>query len=200
MKLRRAGRDAVLVEVEDLATTQRLYAELRRRRPEGLVDIVPAARTVLLAGPRAAAVAAELPTWTLPDALALAGDTIEVPVVYDGEDLGSIAQHAHRSIREVVDLMGATTFVAAFTGFAPGFAYLTGLPAVLQMPRRDSPRPRVPAGSLAIAGASAGVYPRATPGGWNLLGHTRAALWEATRDPPALIAPGTRVRLVEAPS
>ncbi|HKY91645.1 MAG TPA: allophanate hydrolase subunit 1 [Nevskiaceae bacterium] len=198
MKLRRAGRDAVLVEVDDRAAVQRLYAELRRRRPEGLVDIVPAARTVLLAGPHAVTVAEALSSWTLPPTLALAGDTVEIPVVYDGEDLALVAQHAGRSIREVVELVGATDFVAAFTGFAPGFAYLTGLPAALHMPRRDSPRPRVPAGSLAIAGEYAGVYPRATPGGWNLLGHTTASLWDADRDPPALIAPGTRVRFVEA--
>jgi KipI family sensor histidine kinase inhibitor len=197
LKRRRAGRDAVLVEVDDLVMAQRLYAELRRRAPEGLVDIVPAARTVLLVGPRAAAVAEELPSWTLGDAVALAGGTVELPVVFDGEDLAAVAAIARCPVREVVERVMETTFVAAFTGFAPGFAYLTGLPEALHVPRRASPRPRVPAGSLAIAGEYAGVYPRATPGGWHLLGHTTSSLWDATRDPPALIAPGTRVRFVE---
>jgi KipI family sensor histidine kinase inhibitor len=197
LKLRRAGRDAVLVEVGDLATAQRLYAELRRRAPGGLVDIVPAARTVLLTGPRATTVAGELSSWSLGDAVGPGGDIVEIPVVFDGEDLAEIARHLQGSIREVAACMTGTTFVAAFTGFAPGFAYLTGLPPALHLPRRASPRPRVPAGSLAIAGEYAGVYPRATPGGWNLLGHTASMLWDATRDPPALIAPGTRVRFVE---
>jgi KipI family sensor histidine kinase inhibitor len=85
----------------------------------------------------------------------------------------------------------------AFSGFAPGFGYLTGLPPDLHVPRRDTPRTRVPAGSLGLAGPYAGIYPRASPGGWQLIGRTELELWDAHRDPPALLAPGTRVRFVE---
>ncbi len=89
-----------------------------------------------------------------------------------------------------------TTFVAAFSGFAPGFAYLAGLDDEHAVPRLDSPRTRVPAGSVALAGTWCGVYPTASPGGWQLIGHTDARLWDVERDPPALLAPGTRVRFV----
>ena len=124
MKLRRAGREAVLVEVDDLASAQRLYAELRRRRPPGLTDVVPAARTVLLVGPNAAAIAADLASWPMPDTDtdAIAAETVEIPVVFDGEDLASVAHRARLSPAEVVALITATPLVAAFTGFAPGFA------------------------------------------------------------------------------
>ena len=200
MKLRRVGRDAVLVEVDDLAAARRLYAELRRRQPEGVVDIVPAARTVLLTGPRAAAIAQDLVSWPLPEIESTALAMVTIPVVFDGEDLAVVSGHARLSPREVVDRFVATEFAAAFCGFAPGFAYLTGLPAELHAPRLASPRPRVPAGALAIAGEFAGVYPRATPGGWNLVGRTTATLWDTDRTPPALVAPGTRVRFVEVAS
>lgn len=199
MRLRPAGRDGVLVEVAGTAEARRLYAEIRRRSPDGLVDVVPAARTVLLVGPRAAAVAAGIRDWA-PSPAEDAADvpTVEIPVVYDGADLPSVAARIGIPVQEVVRLHTSSAFVAAFCGFVPGFAYLEGLPPALRVPRLDSPRTSVPAGSVAIAGEWCGVYPRATPGGWNLLGRTSAAIFDAARDPPALIAPGTRVRFVEA--
>ncbi|MFI2706903.1 allophanate hydrolase subunit 1, partial [Nocardioides sp. CER28] len=99
---------------------------------------------------------------------------------------------------EVVDRHTSLTFTSAFCGFAPGFAYLTGLPEEWWLPRLDDPRPRVPAGAVAIAGEWCGVYPTASPGGWLLLGRTDATLWDPTAEEPALLAPGTQVRFVPA--
>ena len=98
------------------------------------------------------------------------------------------------AVDAVVAAHAAATYTVAFCGFAPGFAYLTGLPAALRLPRRATPRPRVPAGSVAIAGELSAVYPTASPGGWHLLGRTDVALFDVDRDPPALLTPGTIVR------
>jgi KipI family sensor histidine kinase inhibitor len=90
------------------------------------------------------------------------------------------------------------TFTVAFCGFTPGFAYLVGLPERYQLPRLDSPRPKVPAGSVAVAGPYAGVYPRSSPGGWQLLGQTEVTMFDPTQAEPALLTPGTRVRFTDA--
>jgi KipI family sensor histidine kinase inhibitor len=119
---------------------------------------------------------------------------VEIPVTYDGPDLAEVARLTGLPADEVVRRHAAAEYVVAFSGFAPGFGYLTGLPAELRVPRRDSPRTAVPAGSVAVAGEFTGVYPRRSPGGWQLLGRTDAVLWDPERDPPALLVPGTRVR------
>ena len=118
---------------------------------------------------------------------------LRLPVVYDGEDLAELAQRAGLSAHELARRHAAGRYRVAFVGFAPGFAYLSGLPGELASPRRPSPRPRVPAGSVAIGGAWTGIYPSASPGGWNLLGRTSAVLFDAAADPPSLLAPGDRV-------
>ncbi len=123
----------------------------------------------------------------------------EVPVDYGGEagpDLAEVARRVGFSEAEVVARQAGAEYVVAFVGFSPGFPYLIGLPSELELPRRDSPRPRVPAGSVAIAGPFAGIYPSATPGGWHLLGRTEGALFDARRSPPNALAPGDRVRFV----
>ena len=196
MKLLPAGRDGLLVELDSLAQVQRLYAELRRRTPRGIVDIVPAARTVLLVGPGTGRVAKELTRWQLPEISDKAGALVEIPVIYDGEDLGEVSQITGLPVDGIVKLHSGTELRAAFCGFVPGFAYLGGLPGALQVPRRDTPRTQVPAGSVALAGEFTGVYPRATPGGWRLIGRTELPMWDARRDPPSLLAPGMRVRFV----
>ncbi|MEO6083409.1 MAG: 5-oxoprolinase subunit PxpB, partial [Umezawaea sp.] len=119
---------------------------------------------------------------------------VRIPVHYDGPDLELVARTAGMSEAEVVSLHSGSEYEVAFCGFAPGFGYLVGLPEVLRQPRLDSPRTKVPAGSVAIAGEFTAAYPRATPGGWRLLGHTDATLFDASRDVPALLAPGDRVR------
>ncbi|MBS0487464.1 MAG: 5-oxoprolinase subunit PxpB [Proteobacteria bacterium] len=124
---------------------------------------------------------------------------IEIPVSYGGEfgpDLDDVAAHAGLMREAVIDLHGSAEYRVAMLGFTPGFAYLLGLPDALHMPRRATPRTRVPAGSVAIGGAQTGVYPRETPGGWHLIGRTPLNLFDPARDPPALLKPGMRVKFV----
>ncbi len=125
------------------------------------------------------------------------GPVVEIAVRYDGPDLQTVADAAGLSVPEVVRLHSSGTYRAAFTGFAPGFAYLTGLDPALRLPRRDSPRSAVPAGSLAVADAYTAVYPRRSPGGWHLLGTVDAQMFDLGRNPPALVSPGQAVRFRE---
>ncbi|GGW19658.1 5-oxoprolinase subunit PxpB, partial [Streptomyces capoamus] len=194
------GDDALLVEVSSGQDAQALHAELLRRRAEGALrvrEIVPAARTVLLDGlADRASWAAELAAAPVPAVPARAGELVELPVRYDGPDLAVVAEHWGTTAREAARLHAGTEFTVAFCGFAPGFGYLTGLPDRYHVPRRATPRTSVPAGSVALAGPYTGVYPRSSPGGWQLIGTTDAVLWDHTREPAALLAPGTRVRFV----
>ncbi|MFF5312056.1 5-oxoprolinase subunit B family protein [Streptomyces massasporeus] len=200
MKVLPVGEDALLVEVSSGDEAQALHAELLRRRTEGSLsarEIVPAARTVLLDGLDAPArVAAELTAADLPPAPPRTRDVVEIPVRYDGPDLADVAAHWGVPQKEVARIHGDTEFRVAFCGFAPGFGYLTGLPPRYDVPRRATPRTAVPAGSVALAGPYTGVYPRSSPGGWQLIGTTDAVLWDHARVPAALLSPGTRVRFV----
>ncbi|MZF89544.1 allophanate hydrolase subunit 1 [Streptomyces sp. SID5643] len=200
MKVLPVGEDALLVEVSSGDEAQALHAELLRRRAEGTLsvrEIVPAARTVLLDGLDAPArLAAELTAADLPAAPPRARDVVEIPVRYDGPDLAEVAAHWGVPVGEVARIHGDTEFRVAFCGFAPGFGYLTGLPPRYDVPRRATPRTGVPAGSVALAGPYTGVYPRSSPGGWQLIGTTDAVLWDHARVPAALLSPGTPVRFV----
>ncbi|MFG3296940.1 allophanate hydrolase subunit 1 [Streptomyces sp. NPDC048179] len=200
MTTRLVGDDALLVEVGTGADARSLHAELLRRRAEGSLtvrEIVPAARTVLLDGlDDPARRAAELAAAAIPPTPPRARAVIELPVRYDGPDLAEVAAHWGVPEREVARIHAGADFTVAFCGFAPGFSYLTGLPAHYDVPRRATPRTAVPAGAVALAGPYTGVYPRSSPGGWQLIGTTEAVLWDHTRVPAALLAPGTRVRFV----
>ena len=198
MKLRRAGPQGLLIELPGLSEVRRLAAELRRRAPAGVTEIVPAARTVLLQGSGLDALAAEIEGWTLPPLEDGARPLVEIPVRYDGPDLDEVCALTHLSRDELIALHTGASFTVAFCGFAPGFAYLTGVPDVLRVPRRATPRTRVDAGAVGLAGEFSGVYPRASPGGWQIIGRTARAMWDETRDPPNLLAPGTRVKFVPA--
>jgi len=194
-----AGAAAVLVETEDGEQAQALHAELLRRRAAGawpeVTEVVPAARTVLVAGladPRA--FAAEVLRWDVPPLAPGPGTRVEIPVRFDGPDLAEVAGLWGMSPQEVAATVTGTAFRVAFCGFAPGFGYLTGLPEHLHVPRRATPRTSVPPGSIALAGPYAGVYPRSSPGGWRLVGRTEARVWEPDRVPAALLAPGADVR------
>ncbi|MGW4023803.1 5-oxoprolinase subunit B family protein [Streptomyces sp. NPDC005009] len=200
MRVLPVGEDALLVEVSSGDEAQALHAELLRRRAEGSLpvgEIVPAARTVLLDGlSDPARLAAELTAGELPPVPPQARETVEIPVRYDGPDLADVAAHWGVPAREVARVHAGTEFRVAFCGFAPGFGYLTGLPARYDVPRRATPRTAVPAGSVALAGPYTGVYPRSSPGGWQLIGTTDLVLWDHARVPAALLSPGTRVRFV----
>jgi KipI family sensor histidine kinase inhibitor len=186
MNARRAGDRGWLLEVEEPA---RVAAALRRAFP-ALEEVVPGHETVLVVGDFS-------PEDVVLDAIELPPlRTIEIPVVYDGEDLDEVSALTGLPVEEVVAVHAGATYTAAFLGFAPGFAYLTGIDERLVVPRRDEPRVRVPGGTVAIAGPYSGVYPRETPGGWRLLGRTDAVLFDAQRDRPSLIEAGDIVRFV----
>jgi KipI family sensor histidine kinase inhibitor len=192
MKILRYGNRGFLVECADTDEALALRTALVADPPTGTIDVVAGACTVLVVGDVDLAPVLARP---LPEHVAETVG-IEIPVVYDGPDLAEVAELAGLREAEVVERHAAATYAVAFTGFAPGFGYLTGLDPALRLPRRKTPRERVPAGSVAIAGEYAGVYPRESPGGWRLLGRTDAALWDLDRDPPALLRPGVRVRFV----
>jgi KipI family sensor histidine kinase inhibitor len=198
-----AGDAAVLVELADLAEAQRLYASLRADPLPGTLDLVPATRTVLVTVDRSttgpAQIAAALRSRSLADAPdPAAGGLVELPTRYDGPDLADVATLTGLAADEVVRRHAGAEWTVAFCGFAPGFAYLTGSDPALRVPRRETPRTAVPAGSVGLAGEFSGAYPRRMPGGWQLIGTTDAVLWDLDRDPPALLPPGTRVRFVPA--
>ncbi|RUR03613.1 5-oxoprolinase/urea amidolyase family protein [Labedella endophytica] len=196
--------DAVLVELADLDETLALAASLETNPLAGVVDVVPGARTLLITFRPSAAlaerVAAEVRTRPL-DAID-AGDAPlrRIPVRYNGEDLAEVAKQLGMTADEVVRRHTAAECTVAFVGFAPGFAYLTGGDPLLDVPRRSSPRTRIPAGSVALAGTYSGVYPRESPGGWRLIGTTDLPMWDLGRERPAFLEPGDRVRfdLVDA--
>lgn len=187
------GPRAVLAEFDSLAAVMQAASAWRTADRSGVVDIVPAARTVLVVHD------ATFDREWLHEPLtttsrATTGDLVTIEVVYDGEDLATVAAELQMSTDEVVRLHSAAEYTVAFCGFMPGFAYLTGLDPRLLLPRRATPRTRVPAGSVAIAAEFSAVYPRESPGGWHLLGRTDAPMWVDDREPPALLPPGTRVR------
>jgi KipI family sensor histidine kinase inhibitor len=203
VNLRPAGERALLVEVDDLETVHRLHAALRALDPPGVTELVPGYRTLLVvADPTHAGsldeLAAALPALELPPAGAVAGDPVEIPVRYDGEDLDEVAHLTGLDAEEVVRRHTAPTYTVAFLGFSPGFPYLVGLDPALEVPRRDTPRTSIPAGSVGLAGTQTGIYPTASPGGWRLIGRTEATLFDPARDPPALLAPGGRLRFTVA--
>lgn len=194
------GRAGLLVECADLDEVIALDRALRTSPPPGVIDVVPAAKTVLLgfearvtSHARLADAVRALPLGAV---CAQAADEVTIAVTYDGADLPEIAALAGLPPAEVVRRHLDATYTVAFAGFSPGFAYLVGGDPALNVPRRTTPRTRVPAGSVALAGEFSGVYPREGPGGWQLLGRTDARIWDLDRDPPALLAPGTRVRFV----
>ncbi len=254
MRILPCGDEALLVEVANLREAEDLYGRLRRDPPPGVTDLVPAARTVLIAFDPAATgparlrallhrlspapadrepqpVGAPAPDAPAPDAPApdapgrdtpaascavvAGGDgrdpaaanpigtaaadspaTVTIPVRYDGPDLDDLARLTGLTPAQIIGRHLQGQHRVAFCGFAPGFAYIAGLDPGLRVPRRDSPRTRVPAGAVAIADEFSGVYPRASPGGWHLIGQTDLAVFDLTRDPPALLVPGTPVRFV----
>lgn len=197
------GETAVLAEVDSGDAVAALAAAVTAAGWAGVVDIVPAARTLLLGTDSPASLDRLRP---LLQALVERTDptpppadpahTVEIPVTYDGPDLAEVARLTGLSEGAVVAAHTGTPWRVAFGGFAPGFAYLIGGDPRLIVPRRAEPRTVVPAGAVGLAGEFSGIYPRSSPGGWQLLGRTATAVWDAERDPPALLRPGWFVRFV----
>lgn len=197
MTIRPCGDAAVLVELPSLPHVLGLHAALSADPLPGLVDLVPAARTLLVVGEAAGAPPPALIAWIRgaawqPSMPEPESDPIELPVRYDGPDLQDVADLLGRSPEAVVALHTGSSWTAAFGGFAPGFAYLVTDHDRLAVPRRPRPRTAVPAGSVGLAGSFSGVYPRPSPGGWQMIGSTDVPLWDAERG--ALLRPGARVR------
>ena len=202
------GETAVVMELEPpvtLATQKRIWRLTQRlgEIPE-VVEAIPGMNniTVVLRNPHSVALDAieRLQRWwEESEALEPESRYIEIPVVYGtaaGPDLGEVARHAGLTEKQVVELHSSVDYVVWFLGFQPGFPYLGGLPEQLATPRRDEPRLQVPAGSVGIGGAQTGIYPLATPGGWQLIGHTPLPLFDPHRDEPVLLRPGDTVRFI----
>ncbi|GAA1603158.1 MULTISPECIES: 5-oxoprolinase subunit B family protein [Kribbella] len=198
MRILPSGQQAVLVELDDLDEVLGYYAALTADPPAGVVDIVPAARTILVTtSGSTTALSHALRRLTPARDRRTAGDLIGIPVVYDGEDLGNVAELLGCTPEDVVARHTAEEWTVAFSGFAPGFGYLTAA-GEWNIPRRPSPRTKVPAGAVALGGEFSGVYPRESPGGWQLIGRTVVRIFDSSREPAALLHPGRRVRFVDA--
>ena len=201
MRFLPVNRQAILVELADLQQTLVLLASLQAQPIKGVQELVPAARTILVYfSPQritAAALVQAIAGRDLQGSVQRSDVLVEIPVHYNGEDLAEVAQMLGISADEVVRRHTGSEWSVAFTGFAPGFAYLTGGDAIFNVPRRATPRTKVPAGAVALAGTFSAVYPQASPGGWQIIGVTDEAMWDLSRDLPALLQPGYRVRFVD---
>lgn len=193
--------NALLVELADLDQTLALLASLQRDPLPGVEELVPAARTILVrfrpASGRLAQLVQAIAARDLSRRAERGSTLVEIPVRYDGEDLAEVAQRLGITPEEVVRRHTGSEYTVAFTGFAPGFAYLSGGHPSLDVPRRSTPRTRIPAGAVGLAGTFSGVYPQASPGGWQIIGVTPVAMWNLDREQPALLQPGYRVRFVD---
>ena len=215
MRLLPCGDRALLAEFDSLVDAAGAHASWGMNAPEGVVELVPAARTVLVRFDPAMLGVGAIEHWlrtTTREESAVSGSrlrrraaSIPIPVHYDGEDLAIVASVWGCSLAEVAARHAAIEWVCVFSGFAPGFPYLVPAtllddpnapPPLRALPRRATSRERVPAGAVAVAAEYCGIYPRESPGGWQLIGRTTAPMWDADRQPPALLAPGDRVRFV----
>ncbi|MFC4123920.1 5-oxoprolinase subunit B family protein [Nocardia rhizosphaerae] len=217
-RIRPAGDRAVLITLDDPHPVQRLASALRVHAIAGVQDVLPAAETVLvtmhsvsygvqvrrelvalldrLDQEQSQADSPDVSRGTVPDSV-IPDEVVRIPVRYDGADLPEVARLLDLSVPEVIAQHTAVDWRCAFVGFAPGFGYLTSPDGRLTVPRRARARTAIPPGAVAIAGGYSAVYPRGTPGGWQLIGSTDLRMWAVDRDPPALIRAGTAVRFVD---
>ena len=201
MRVLPSGSTALLVELNDLDEVLALYATLADDVPKGVVDIVPAARTLLLVTDPAIASLSSVEEAVRsaeprPDHRDWV-EHVDIPVTYDGEDLQEAAQILGCDAAELVRRHTAAEWTVAFCGFIPGFGYLTSPTWQSEVPRRSSPRTKVPPGAVGLAGEFSGVYPRQSPGGWQLIGRTAETMFDPAREPAAILRPGVRVRFVD---
>ena len=192
MNIRPYGDRALLLDCDSLDEAQGWFAAL-----DGRSEVVLGARSVLVVGDPETTRA--MVRDTRPVTTTAVGSTVvEIPVKYDGDDLVEVSRLVGLTADEVVSAHTGSTWTVGFGGFAPGFFYLVGGDPRLHVPRRDTPRTRVPPGSVGLAGEFSGVYPRESPGGWQLIGRTDMTMWDTSREQPAPLAPGATVRFVIA--
>lgn len=203
MRVLPCGDAGLLLEVDALAAVLALADSVRGATLDGVLDVVPAARTVLLVTASGTDLGmlrrTVLALAVEPGVAPPARGSIEIAVRYDGPDLDEVGHRTGLGADGAVAAHTGSPWRVAFGGFAPGFAYLAGGDPGLRVTRRSEPRTRVPAGSVGLAGEFSGIYPRASPGGWQLIGRTDAVLWDEKRTPPALLHPGATVHFVVAP-
>src|SRR5690348_7692945 len=201
MRFLPVSTNAMLVELDDLDATLMLFEALNRAPMEGIEEIVPAARTLLIRfRPEivtAGALARHVAGLDLTHVSRSLGQLIEIPVRYDGEDLPEVAELLGITPEEVILRHTGAEYTVAFAGFAPGFAYMVAPGADLEVPRRKTPRTRIPAGAVGLAGPFSGIYPRESPGGWQIIGTTPLAMFDLGRERPALLQPGDRARFYD---
>lgn len=194
--------DALLIELEDLDETLALLDSLNGDPLPGVLELIPAARTILVSfmpsRTNARAIRENIAGRSLGRVTRGDGVLVELPVRYSGEDLAEVGTLLGVTPEEVIALHTGRDYTVAFTGFAPGFAYLAGGHPALDVPRRATPRTRIPAGAVGLAGTFSGVYPQASPGGWQIIGVTDVPMWDLNREVPALLQPGFRVRFRDA--
>lgn len=192
-----ASQNTLLVEYPDLDTVLAHFAALDQEKIPGVVELIPAAQTIMVRfDPRvtsASSLAETLRSIPLADNEVARPDPVTIDVVYSGEDLAEVATALDISEEELIDRHTAANWFGAFAGFAPGFVYCVGDDPIFNVPRRRSPRTRIPAGSVALASNFSAIYPRESPGGWQLIGQTAQPMWDLERDPPAAILPGQPV-------
>lgn len=212
MRIEPLGDSALVVRVVDdfhpetsLAAVLTALRQLEKEAIPGVIELAPAYSTIgIFFDPAQTAfealqtkIESVLDNAEPAEHRAATGKTIEVPVCYEEEfapDLREVAWHARLSAHQVIQRHSEAPYRVTCVGFTPGFPYLSGLPAELATPRRDSPRKEIPAGSVAIGGTQTGIYPSKSPGGWNIIGRTPLSLFEVKREPPALFQAGDRVR------
>ncbi len=201
MDIHLIGPDAFIVE---FATSERAisgFNHLKKEISHLLDEVILGANTIVIKPARYSGITKEGIGEILKSAKLKAANSeqkeVEIPTVYDGQHLKDVASHLRLSVREVIDMHCAETYTVSFIGFAPGFAYLTGLNPYLKVPRLSSPRAQVPKGSVAIAENYSAVYPNSSPGGWRLIGRTAVELWDISATEPAILHPGYKVRFVE---
>lgn len=212
MLVRPCGDQAVIIDVlnEDaeavrgsvLDAVLALNRALRAAEIPGVIDLVPAARTLLAVldtrriSPQNFARTVDSLRLSPTAATGSAPEPVEIPVRYDGPDLVEVAELTGLSTAELIRVHSSTLWTAAFGGFAPGFSYLVPQTPLFDIPRRPSPRTRIPAGSVGLAGNFSAVYPQQSPGGWQLIGTTELPMWDVDRAVPALLRAGDTVRFV----
>lgn len=201
MRILDVGESAILAEFENLDSVLAHFRALDHEHLCGVRELVPAARTILIRFDPGVVRRDGVADWvrsTTPTRDASAEETTEVRirVRYDGPDLTEVGELTGLGVDGVIAAHTDSLWTVAFTGFAPGFGYLTGGDPQLNVPRRAEPRKSVPAGAVGLAGEFTGIYPRSSPGGWQLLGSTDEQIWDAGRTPPALLQPGTPVRFI----